>query len=151
MSNGYLTEEAKLMEVRVQSKKGTVVKGIDPVLAEIHQRLQSHPQEWLRSLQKDPSGFGDLEKKVHHAFQQMAFRCDGAPWIWDRLDWVRRRLGLSDKQVSLGLDWCHAVHHVSLALALVLQGAERKRVFKKLHKWLRAGRWQKVVDELVGL
>jgi hypothetical protein len=72
MSNGYLTEGAKLMEVRVQSKKGTVVKGIDPVLVEIHQRLQSHPQEWLRSLQEDPSGFGDLEKKVHHAFQQMA-------------------------------------------------------------------------------
>jgi hypothetical protein len=38
---------------------------------------------------------------------------------------VRQRLGLSDKQVSLGLDWCHAVHHVSLALAAVLQGAER--------------------------
>jgi hypothetical protein len=72
MSHGYLTDGAKLMEVRVQSKKGTALKGIDPVLAEIHKRLQSHPQEWLRSLEKDPSGFGDLEKKVHHAFQQMA-------------------------------------------------------------------------------
>ena len=60
------------MEVRVQSKKGTALKGIDPVLAEIHKRLQSHPQEWLRSLEKDPAGFGDLEKRVHHAFQQMA-------------------------------------------------------------------------------
>lgn len=60
------------MEVRVQSKKGTALQGIDPVLAEIHKRLQSHPQEWLRSLEKDPSGFCDLEKKVHHAFQQMA-------------------------------------------------------------------------------
>ena len=72
MSHGYLTEEAKLMEVRVQSKKGTALKGIDPVLAEIHKRLQSHPQEWLRSLQENPAGFGDLEKTVHHAFQQMA-------------------------------------------------------------------------------
>jgi hypothetical protein len=60
------------MEVRMQNKMGTALKGIDPVLAEIYKRLQSHPQEWLRSLQKDPSGFGDLEKKVHHAFQQMA-------------------------------------------------------------------------------
>src|ERR1700678_699311 len=81
----------------------------------------------------------------------VAFRCDGAPWIWDRLDWVKKRLGLSAKQVSLGLDWCHAVHHVSLALELVLQGDERKRVFKKLRKWLRAGRWRKVVDELLRL
>ena len=60
------------MEVRMQSKKGTALKGIDPVLAEIHKRLQSHPQEWLGSLQKNPAGFADLEKKVHHAFQQMA-------------------------------------------------------------------------------
>lgn len=60
------------MEIRVDSKKGVVVKGINPVLADIHQRLQSHPQQWLRSLQKDPAGFCDLEKKVHHAFEQMA-------------------------------------------------------------------------------
>ena len=60
------------MEVRVQSKKAAPLKGIDPVLAEISKRLQSHPQEWLRNLQKNPAGFADLEKKVHHAFQQMA-------------------------------------------------------------------------------
>jgi hypothetical protein len=60
------------MEVRVQGKKETPLQGIDPVLSEIHQKLQSHPQEWLQSLQKNPAGFADLEKKVHHAFQQMA-------------------------------------------------------------------------------
>lgn len=60
------------MEVRVQSKKEAPLQGIDPVLAEIHKRLQRHPQEWLRILQTNPAGFADLEKKVHHAFQQMA-------------------------------------------------------------------------------
>ena len=60
------------MEVRVQGKKEAPLKGIDPVLAEINKRLQSHPQDGLLSLQKNPAGFGDLEKKVHHAFQQMA-------------------------------------------------------------------------------
>jgi hypothetical protein len=60
------------MEIRRESRMGVVVKGIDPVLAEIQKRLQSHPQEWLRSLQDNPAGFGDLEKTVHHAFQQMA-------------------------------------------------------------------------------
>ena len=60
------------MEVRMQSREGTALQGIDPVLAEIQQRLQSHPQEWLSSLQKNPAGFADLEKTVHHAFQQMA-------------------------------------------------------------------------------
>ena len=60
------------MEVRLDSHAGKPLKGIDPVLAQIHKRLQSHPQEWLRSLQKNPAGFADLEKQVHHAFQQMA-------------------------------------------------------------------------------
>ena len=60
------------MEVRMDSHTGDPLKGIDPVLAEIHKRLQSHPQEWLHSLEKNPAGFADLEKSVHHAFQQMA-------------------------------------------------------------------------------
>jgi hypothetical protein len=81
----------------------------------------------------------------------VAFRADGAPWIWDRLEWVCKRLGLTAEQVSTGLDWCHAVHHVSLALEPLLEGAERRRVFKKLRKWLRRGSWQQVVDELIRL
>ena len=74
-----------------------------------------------------------------------------APWIWDRLEWVIKRLGLREAQVSLGLDWCHAVHHISLALEPLLKDAERKRVFKKLRKWLKQGRWQQVVNELYKL
>jgi hypothetical protein len=81
----------------------------------------------------------------------VAFRSDGAPWIWDRLDWVIRRLGLDAKQVSKGLDWCHAVHQMSLALEPLLQEPERQRVFKKLRKWLKSGSWQKVVHELLDL
>jgi hypothetical protein len=60
------------MEVRMQGMKEAPLAGMDPVLAEISKRLQSHPQEWLHSLQNNPAGFADLEKKVHHAFQQMA-------------------------------------------------------------------------------
>ena len=83
--------------------------------------------------------------------KQLVFLADGAPWIWERLEWVIRRVGLKAKQVSRGLDWCHAVHHISLALELVLEGAERRRVFKKLRKWLKAGSWRKVVRELMSL
>jgi hypothetical protein len=79
----------------------------------------------------------------------VAFRTDGAPWIWDRLDWVTRRLGLSAKQVSKGLDWCHAVHHISLALEPILEGEERQSVFKTLRQWLKRGSWDKVVEELL--
>lgn len=60
------------MEVRMDSKKGAVVNGIDPVLNEIQERLQSHPQEWLKKLQDNPGSFTELEKTVHLAFKQMA-------------------------------------------------------------------------------
>lgn len=79
----------------------------------------------------------------------VAFRSDGAPWIWERLEWVRRRVGLTPSQASYGLDWCHAVHHVSLALAVLATDAERKPIFKKLRKWLKQGAWRKVVDDLL--
>lgn len=81
----------------------------------------------------------------------VAFRADGAPWIWERLPWVIQRLGLKKSQVSCGLDWCHAVHHISLALESLVEEEDRKRVFKKLRKWLKRGEWQKVVRELIDL
>lgn len=77
---------------------------------------------------------------------------DGAPWFWDRLDWLVARVGLPASRVVRTLDWCHGVHHISLALEQLIQdGAVRKRVFKKLRKWLRQGRWLKVTGELMGL
>jgi hypothetical protein len=60
------------MEVRMESKKGNVVTGIDPVLTEIQQRLQLRPKEWLKALEQNPGKFADLEKEIHHAFAQMA-------------------------------------------------------------------------------
>jgi hypothetical protein len=77
---------------------------------------------------------------------------DGAPWFWDRLDWVVQRVGLPAERVVKTLDWCHAVHQISLALAhLIADGTERKRVFKKLRKWLRQGGWQRVANELTAM
>ena len=60
------------MEVRMESKKGTVVSGIEPVLAQVHQGLRARPQEWLAKLQEDPGKFADVEKEIHCAFAQMA-------------------------------------------------------------------------------
>lgn len=60
------------MEIRMDSKKAAAVTGIEPVLAEIQQRLQARPQEWLKALQQNPGQFANLEKEIHHAFEQMA-------------------------------------------------------------------------------
>ncbi len=60
------------MVIRMESKNGDVLKGIDQVRAEIQRRLQLHPEQWLQALQKNPGNFADLEQTVHQAFQQMA-------------------------------------------------------------------------------
>ena len=62
------------MKVRIESTTATPLTGIDPALAEIQQRLQSHPREWLQTLKDNPASFADLEKTVQRAFQQMADR-----------------------------------------------------------------------------
>jgi hypothetical protein len=83
------------------------------------------------------------------AAQEVVFVADGAPWVWDRLEWVRRRLGLSAASVTQVLDFCHAAHHLSLALEAVrLPDQERQRVYRKLKRWLRRGWPGLVVEEL---
>jgi hypothetical protein len=62
------------MEVRMESKKGRVVNGIDPVLAEIQQRLQADPKEWLQTLERNPGDLANLEQEIHRTFAQMADR-----------------------------------------------------------------------------
>jgi hypothetical protein len=139
----YRTEwrEPKLLIVFEMDEQGRMKKGTKPIIDGSFQG----PDEIMEVLALRLHQMGASQAEV------VAFRADGAPWIWDRLAWVIKRLGLSEKQVSLGLDWCHAVHHISLALEPLLADAERKRVFKKLRKWLKQGQWQKVVNELVKL
>jgi hypothetical protein len=62
------------MEVRIDSKNGNVVSGLDPVLAEIRQRLRADPKEWLKVLEQNPGGLANLEQEIHRAFAQMADR-----------------------------------------------------------------------------
>jgi hypothetical protein len=83
------------------------------------------------------------------AAQEVVFVADGASWVWDRLEWVRRRVGLSAAAVTQVLDFCHAAHHLSLALEAVgLPDQERRGVYRKLKRWLRRGWPGLVVEEL---
>jgi hypothetical protein len=75
----------------------------------------------------------------------VTFVADGAPWVWERLHWVEQRVGLRAGQVVRVLDWCHAVHNLSLALeALGLTEAERHRRYGEMRGWLRQG-WHGLV------
>jgi hypothetical protein len=131
--------EPKQIIVFEMDEQGRQKKGTQPTLDGTFQG----PDEILEVLAMRLHQVGAAHATV------VAFRADGAPWIWERLAWVIRRVGLTDSQVSSGLDWCHAVHHVSLALESLVPDAERQRIFKKLRKWLKHGAWRKVVRDLI--
>jgi len=79
----------------------------------------------------------------------VVFAADGAPWIWDRIAWIVRRAGLDPNKVVQVLDFCHASHHVSVALkALGLKGKIRKQRYRELRGWLKEGRHAEIVSEL---
>lgn len=134
--------EPKLIIIFEMDEQGRMKKDTQPILDGTFQG----PDEIMEVLAMRLHQVGAADAEV------VAFRSDGSPWIWDRLEWVVRRLGLQKKQVSYGLDWCHAVHHIGLALELLVsETAERRRLFKKMRKWLKQGAWQKVTTGLVDL
>lgn len=79
----------------------------------------------------------------------VTFLADGAPWIWERLAWVEKRVGLKPEQVWKVLDFCHAVHQMSLALkGLDLAKAEHDKLYRDMRKKLKASRTLEVTGEL---
>jgi hypothetical protein len=77
----------------------------------------------------------------------VTFAADGARWIWARLDWVIARAKLEPTRVVEVLDWCHAVHHLSVALAVLrLTESQRKGLYKRLRGLLKEGKSQDVIE-----
>ena len=79
----------------------------------------------------------------------VVFVSDGARWIWDRLDWIQRRAGIDPSRTVHVLDFCHAAHHVSLALkALALEETQRQETFGRMRKLLKHSRYDQIVEQL---
>jgi hypothetical protein len=131
--------EPKLLIIVELDKQGRMVPDSKPVL----DGTFGGPNELMELLALYLHLFGAASAEL------VSFGSDGAPWIHERLDWVVKRVGLKPNQVSKTLDWCHAVHHISLALEHVVADKDvRRRLFKKLRKWLKQGNWWDVVMEL---
>jgi hypothetical protein len=134
--------EPKLLIIYEMDQGGRMVPGSRPVI----DGTFGGPDALMELLAFHLHRIGAADASV------VSLGADGAPWFWDRLDWLVARVGLPASRVVRTLDWCHGVHHISLALEQLIQdGGVRKRVFKKLRKWLRQGRWLEVTGELMGL
>lgn len=84
-------------------------------------RMKRGTRPWIDGTFQGPNECMELLAMHLHRLgaagaELVIFLADGAPWIWDRLAWVEQRVGLQAKQVVHVLDFCHAVHQMSLAL-----------------------------------
>jgi len=131
--------EPKLLILYLSDRKGRMLKDTRP---------------WIDGTMNGPDHLMELLAFHLHRLgaaraKAVSFVSDGAPWIWNRLDWVIGRAGLDPKRVERILDCCHAVHHVSLALqALGLAEAQRTATYRTLRHQLHAGRSREVVATL---
>jgi hypothetical protein len=117
-----------------------------------HGRMKAKTRPWIDGTFAGPDEAMELLAFHLHRLgaaqaEVVVFVADGAPWVWDRLDWVEQRVGLTAGQAVRVLDWCHAVHNLSLALAaLPLAEAERRRQYDQIRQWLRRG-WHGLVEK----
>lgn len=131
--------EPKLLILYVSDRKGRMLKGTRP---------------WIDGTMNGPDHAMELMAFHLHRLgaaraKAVSFVSDGAPWIWNRLDWVVGRAGLDPKRVERVLDCYHAAHHLSLALqALGLSEPARMATYRTLRHHLRAGRSREVVATL---
>jgi hypothetical protein len=81
--------------------------------------------------------------------EAVVFLADGAPWIWERVEWVAQRVGLRRERWQFVLDFWHAAQHVGLALGQVpIADKERQRLYRKMRKWLKGGKGWEMTREL---
>jgi hypothetical protein len=131
--------EPKVVIVFEVDKKGRMVRGSRPV---IDGTLQG-PDALIELVAFHLHRTGAAGARV------VTFAADGAPWIWKRLDWVIAQAKLDPNRVVEVLDWCHAVHHLSVALAdLPLTEGQRKGLYQRLRGLLKEGKSRDVIAEL---
>ena len=79
----------------------------------------------------------------------VVFLADGGPWIWERFDWVARRVGLDWRRGVFVLDFYHAAQNLRLAVEqLPLPEEKRRRLLRRLRKRLHKGEAWAVVQRL---
>jgi hypothetical protein len=134
--------EPKVVILYETDEQGRMVKGSRPV---IDGTLQG-PDALIELVAFHLHRLGAAKAKL------VTFAADGAPWIWARLDWVIAQVGLDPIRVIEVLDWCHGVHHLSLALAaLGLDQDQRQETYSRLRSLLKKGKSDVVLGELEGL
>lgn len=75
---------------------------------------------------------------------------DGAPWLWDRVKDIRKRIGLSEEKIIEILDFYHSVEHLSSAVEECKKWGEKKkkRWFNQQKQRLKQGHFNMLLESL---
>lgn len=131
--------EIKLLIIYEINDKGEKVRTSRPWI----DGTFSGPDEAMELLAMHLHRLGAAQAEV------VVFLADGAPWIWERLSWVANRVGLPTQRWQFVLDFWHAAGHIGSALGHVpMAEKERRRLYKKLRKWLKGGKAWEMTQEL---
>lgn len=131
--------DAKLLCIYEIDHKGERARGSRPWI----DGTFAGPDEAMELLAFHPHRLGAGQAEV------VVFLADGAPWIWERVEWVVQRVGLGEEQWQWVLDFWHAAGHVSAALAHVpAEAKQRRRLYRELREWMLNGKAWEVTREL---
>ena len=131
--------EPKVLIIFAMDARGRMVRGSRPWI----DGTLAGPDEAMEILAMHRHRLGAA------AAARVAVLADGAPWIGERAGPVRQRVGVPARRVHYVLDWCHAMHHVRLALEqLGLAPRERRRQYQLYRKWLRQGKVLQMIAAL---
>jgi len=140
--HGYYTNwcEPRLIIIRAIDDKGKVIREQPP----IYDGTIDHGDATFELLE------AHLRARNIHLANMIVCTCDGAPWIWNRMESMLKGLGVDLSKVSYVVDFYHAFEN----LVKVADGRrgwnlrERKRWLKKMRALLLQGEIEKIIEEL---
>jgi|GEM_PF-285515 len=138
ISNCYTTNkcEPKLFAIYAIDEKGNKERGED-----IFYDGTIQPSEYLFDLLQLR-----LKQLGIHGAQLLVIVGDGAPWIWNGISKLRRRLRLGKLRLIEIIDWAHAVGKLSQVAKIGIRlGPQQQRWFRKARRMLKNGEIAKLI------
>lgn len=131
--------EPKLIIIVLVDEKGRQCKSFPPVI----DATMGGPDAAFSLLEK-------YLKLLSIEKAKLSFVSDGAKWIWQRVEKLFNRLKIKLSEVTLILDYYHAVQHLNqmAALKMAWDSAEKKRWIQKMKKWLLKGKIDDVIQSM---
>lgn len=137
---GFHTDwiEPKLFTIYLIDEDGNIIKDIPPFVDGTTGKVQ----KFMTLLEHYLIRLG-IEKA-----SEVVLVGDGAPWIWERIPQLIRKIGGNDLKLTETIDWTHAKQNLHKAFEMLSKKKFKKVDFKFFKDLLFAGEIDKIIDEV---